>query len=76
MLKHLKGKKWGLNTKLLLINYKALIRSILEYSPFVTLNTCDSNKKAIESIQTKALRTITRPSPLLSNNIFLITGVQ
>ncbi|RNA19745.1 RNA-directed DNA polymerase from mobile element jockey-like [Brachionus plicatilis] len=69
MLKHLKVRKWGLNTKLLLITYKALIRSILEYCPFISLITCESNKKTIESIQTKALRTISRSSSCLLSNI-------
>ncbi|RNA25972.1 hypothetical protein BpHYR1_030085, partial [Brachionus plicatilis] len=68
MLKHLKGRKWGLNTKLLLITYKAFIRSILEYSPFISLITCESNKKTIESIQTKAFRTISRSSSCLLSN--------
>ncbi|RNA05316.1 RNA-directed DNA polymerase from mobile element jockey-like [Brachionus plicatilis] len=72
MLKHLKGRKWGLNNKLLLITYKALIRSILEYSPFISLITCESNKKTIESFQTKALRTISRSSSCLLSNTKLL----
>lgn len=67
MLKHLNGKKWYLNTKPLLIPYKAQIRFILEYSSLIRLSIFESNRSKFEPIQAKALRTISKSSNHLSH---------
>ena len=46
------------NEKTLIIFYKSLIRSILEYGHVLLLNLTETRKNKIEVIQNKALRTI------------------
>jgi len=60
MIKHLRGKDWGMNHKLLLTTYKALIRSLMDYSPQVTMSMCEASQKVYETIQTKAVRLATK----------------
>ena len=71
MIRHLKGKNWGMNTKLLLITYKALIRSLLEYAPPAIITMSDAAIKEVETIQSKAVRSITRWPPHLTNKAML-----
>ena len=59
LLKSIKGRNWGASTKLILITYKSLIRSVVEYAPFVSLITANSNYMKLERIQRKAVRTAT-----------------
>ena len=59
MIRSLKGKAWGANTKLLLITYKALIRSLIDYAPSTTITMQNSTRAVYERIQSKAIRCIT-----------------
>ncbi|RNA38377.1 RNA-directed DNA polymerase from mobile element jockey-like [Brachionus plicatilis] len=71
--KHINNLKHRAQSRVNMLKHlKALIRSILEYSPFISLITCESNKKTIESIQTKALRTISRSSSCLLSNMLML----
>jgi hypothetical protein len=56
LLKSIKGKNWGASSKTILNTYKALIRPIIEYVPFITLSTAKSNYNKLENIQRKAIR--------------------
>lgn len=56
MLRSLQGKDWGMSIRLLLPTYKALIRSLIEYAPQVTLSMCDSARKTLEVIQSKSVK--------------------
>ena len=55
------------NEKTLIIFYKSLIRSILEYGHVLLLNLTETRKNKIEVIQNKALRTILGCDYLTSN---------
>ena len=52
--------KMGVSKSLLIITYKVLIRSILDYCPLQSLIINKRNLKRIESIQNKSLRVATR----------------
>lgn len=58
MLKRIRGKNWGASSKLILITYKALIRPILEYVPFLTLIMANTNLLTLEKIQRRAARQV------------------
>lgn len=73
MLRHLRGKDWGMNTKLQLITYKALIRSLIDYAPQVTLAMSKSTRRILETIQSKAIRQITRWPTYSTNKEMLKT---
>ena len=60
MLRNLRGKGWGMNVPLLLATYKALILSLIDYAPQVTVVMCGTAKKIVETIQSKYVRNITR----------------
>ena len=60
MLRSLSGKRWGMSQRLKLITYKALIRPIIDYVPFVPITTADTNYMVLERIQRAAARIITR----------------
>ena len=44
MLRSIKGKGWGASSKLIIMSYKVLIRSLIEYCPFTYLKMSDTNK--------------------------------
>ena len=56
MLKSLRGRNWGASQNLLLISYKVLVRSLLDYCPFIAIISSKANYLDIERIQRKALR--------------------
>ena len=57
LLRCIRGKSWGASSKLILTTYKTLIRSIIDYAPFLTLILANSNYMILERIQRKAVRT-------------------
>jgi hypothetical protein len=71
MIKHLRSKDWGMNHGFLLVTYKAPIRSLMDYSPQVTLSMCESSRKIYESIQSKAVRLATKWPCLMTNKAML-----
>jgi hypothetical protein len=56
MLRRIKGKDWGASTRLIVISYKVLVRSLLEYAPFLLLAMSETNQLKIERIQRAAAR--------------------
>jgi len=50
------GSKWGASKKVLLIIYRSLIRSILDYGAIALDSMTDRNKERLDSIQAQALR--------------------
>ena len=60
MLRSLKGKYWGMNKHLQLVTYKALIRSLIDYAPQVTICMCPIARKMLKTIQNKHVRSATR----------------
>lgn len=56
LLKSIRGRNWGANEKLLMITYKVLIRSLIDYCPFIPILASNSNYIDIERIQRKALK--------------------
>ncbi len=71
MLRSLRGRSWGTNIELLLTTYKALIRSLIDYAPPVTMAMCDTARKTLETIQSKTVRSITRWAPGETNKEML-----
>jgi hypothetical protein len=71
MLRSIRGKDWGVNTGLLLIIYKALIRSLIDYAPAVTITMCDTAKAKFERIQNKTVRAITKWPAGMTNDEML-----
>jgi hypothetical protein len=63
IIRSIKGRNWGASKKLILTSYKVLIRSILEYVPFVHLVTADTNREKMERIQRAAVRVATHWPP-------------
>ena len=59
ILKKLTGTKWGTNTKSLLIIYRALIRSLIDYGCQAYDSACQSLKNALNSIQYQCLKICT-----------------
>lgn len=60
LLRRLSGKSWGVGTSLLIQTYQSLIRSRIDYCPFVALQTSKRQVKRLETIQSKAYRTATK----------------
>ena len=58
IIKTLTHKSWNLDTKTLLQLYKALIRSLLDYSLFIYPLITNKNKRKLQFIQDNALRLI------------------
>lgn len=58
LLRSLTGTVWGTGKESLLIVYRGLIRSILDYSCFIYNNICLSLFKKLEVLQNKALRVV------------------
>jgi len=50
------GTKWGASKTCLLILYKALIRSVLDYGAIALTNACQSAQRILDSVQSRALR--------------------
>jgi len=48
--------KWGESKKVILVIYKSLIRSILDYGDIALDSVSDTNKRKLDSIQVQALR--------------------
>jgi hypothetical protein len=71
MLRSILGKDWGVNTSLLLITYKALIRSHIDYAPAVTITMCVTAKAKFERIQNKTVRAITKWPARMTNDEML-----
>lgn len=57
MLKCIRGKNWGANSKLCLNIYKVFIRPIIDYIPFLPLITTTHQMERLEIIHRKAIRT-------------------
>lgn len=69
LLKTLGHQKWGAEKETLIMIYKALIRSKLDYGSFLYMHACKSALKKLDSIQNTALRISSgafRTSPTLS----------
>ena len=63
------GQRWGTNKRTLLLVYRALIRSLLDYGCIAFYSASDSNLKLLDALQYKALLLITgalRGTPLSS----------
>ena len=60
LLRRLSGKSWGVGSSLLIQTYQSLIRSRIDYCPFVALQTSKRQVKRLETIQSKAYRTATK----------------
>lgn len=56
IIRSVKGKNWGASSKLAMIMYKTLVRPLIEYVPFVTLNLAKTNYMKLERIQRAAVR--------------------
>jgi len=50
------GTKWGASKSCLLVLYKALIRSVLDYGAIALTNACKNAQRILDSIQARALR--------------------
>ena len=57
VLRHIKGRKWGASSKLIIRTYKALIRPVIDYSAMTTILMADTNRLKLEKIQRAAVRT-------------------
>jgi ribonuclease HI len=58
ILRCLTGTTWGSGKESLLILYRGLIRSVMEYACFIYNNVCPTYYKKLEVLQNKALRVI------------------
>lgn len=58
MMRKIRGRNWGASSKLLLTTYKVLIRSLIDYIPFINLIYEYTNYLKIERIQRQAARYI------------------
>lgn len=56
IMKLLTGSKWGSDKDTMVILYKTLIRSVLDYGSSVYFSAADSNLKRLDVIQSQALR--------------------
>ena len=54
LIRCIRGTKWGSNKSTLLILYKSIILSSLDYCCFVYDNSASSNLKRLDSVQYKA----------------------
>ena len=66
LLKCIAGTEWGKKTDILILVYKGLIRSILDYGCEAYDAASDTLKKKLDSIQYQALKTITGATHLTS----------
>jgi len=57
-LRAISGNKWGANKKTLLLVYRSLIRSVIEYGSIAYDSMGEVNKRKLDSIQTQALRIV------------------
>ena len=55
-LKRIKGRGWGAKPKLVITTYKTLIRSIIEYAPFIPSIIAPSKLAKLEATQRKAVK--------------------
>ena len=55
-LKRIKGRGWGAKPKLIVATFKTLIRSIMEYAPFIPSIIAPSKLAKLESIQRRAVK--------------------
>jgi ribonuclease HI len=58
ILRAITGNKWGASKKTLLVVYRGLIRSIIEYGSIAYDSMGEANKRKLDSIQSQALRII------------------
>jgi hypothetical protein len=56
ILRSIKGKNWGASEKLFIATYKTLIRSIIEYAPFIPSIISSKDLNKLEAIQRKAVK--------------------
>ena len=56
VLKLLTGSKWGADKETMIILYKTLIRSVLDYGCVVYFSAADTNLKSLDIVQSQALR--------------------
>jgi hypothetical protein len=56
MMRSIRGKNWGASPKLLTTTYKALIRPIIEYIPFVKYSASETSMMTLETLQRKAVK--------------------
>jgi len=76
-LRCLSGTKWGSTTKSLLMVYRALIRSLLDYGCEAYDSASDTVKKSLDSIQYQALKICTGTCPLTSLSVLqALTGEE
>ena len=59
VIRALSATQWGGDRKTLLLLYKSLVRSVLEYNSFIFTHIALSNQKQLETIQNSALRIVT-----------------
>ena len=55
-LKRIKGRGWGAKPKLIITTFKSLIRSIIEYAPFIPSIIAPSKLSKLEAIQRRAVK--------------------
>jgi Reverse transcriptase (RNA-dependent DNA polymerase) len=58
MMRSIRGRGWGASPKLLLITYKSLIRSLIDYAPILQIVLPEHKQIIIERIQRQAARII------------------
>jgi len=58
LMRAISGNTWGANKKTLLIVYRSLIRTILDYGAIALDSMSETNKKKFETIQAQALRSL------------------
>jgi hypothetical protein len=56
MMRSIRGKNWGASPKLLLTTYKALVRPIIEYIPFIKYSASETSMMKLETLQRKAVK--------------------
>ena len=77
ILRALSSTQWGGDRKTLLLLYKSLIRSVLEYNSFIFTHIAATNQKRIETIQNSALRIVTGAfRTTLTNSLFTEVNVH
>jgi len=57
-MKAVSGNTWGANKKFLLVIYRGLIRSILDYGAIAFDSMNNTNKQKLDSIQARAIRIV------------------
>ena len=69
IIKILSHKFWRLSEKTLVSIFNSLVRSVLDYSFFITPTLAESNLEILQRIQNKALRSILKPSWETTNEV-------